>query len=42
MGDLIAAFWYLKGAYKNMRINFLVGPVEIKQWLMVLSSKRVD
>ena len=40
-GDLIAAFQYLKGAFKKDRDRILVGPVVIGQGVMVLNSKRV-
>ena len=36
-GDLIAAFQYLKGAYRKMGANFLAGPVAIRQGVVVLN-----
>ena len=36
LGDLIAAFQYLKGAYK-VGTDFLVGPVAIGQGVMALN-----
>ena len=36
-GDLIAAFQYLKGAYKQEGINFLKGLITAGQGEMVLS-----
>jgi len=40
--DLIAAFQYLKGAYRKDGDNFLAGSVAMGQVVMVLNWKRVD
>ena len=40
-GDLIAAFQYLKGAYKKTGTNFLAGPFATGQGITVL-NKSVD
>jgi len=39
--DLLAAFQYLKGAYKKLERDFLQGPVGIGQGVMALNWKRV-
>ena len=36
-GDLIAAFQYLKGAYRKTEADFLAGPVVIGQGVMGLN-----
>lgn len=35
--DLIAAFWYLKGSYKEVGTNILAEPVAKGQGVMILS-----
>jgi len=37
LGDLIAAFQYLKGAYRKHEDNFFTRPVVIEQGVMVLN-----
>ena len=41
-GDLIAAFQYLKGAYKTMESNFLLGQIMTGQGGMVLNYSMGD